>query len=488
MTIKDHLSNNQHDASLSTFKKQTTFNATPNHQHKKTLSQISGLHSHRNLKSSHQMLLAESMYDPKIKVSYSSRFSLSFEECLNDNTIMLYFVQFMESLGETAKNLIKCFLQTNCLMISIKQNHQSVNFEDIESNSISLNDDIRILNAQLISDFNRLYSQFIHRSSYASVHIDDNLYQEIYDFFDNPAYFKCESLLILNLFCCFWKYLFDKIEIEYYELFLRSNFFLKYEVDVLESNTADLSDILNSNSAIVSVFLEFMNIEKMKAYVDYLLMYKNFKSYSRHYSDAVALYDRFFNISNKSSSSFLDFSDSILDELRNSIQEDHYSSDCFDKISSILIQYFSKTYLPQFFQSNIYSEYLQNCHIKLKSDNVLSKPQKPSNEAQYKKLIKQDSNLSSQSSDFTDSDSLWKRDLKGQLQFTYIDKYGRMSSLLEPEPNKAPSNSEKLSQVIKKFTFNTSEDKEKEDNAWKIAESIINDVCSVTIDQPNMKK
>lgn len=389
----------------------------------------------------------------------------------------------MESLGSGPKNLIKCFLQSNCLMVSVKEN--GIDFEETDI----LSEDQNKFAVQFILDFERIFNKFIAETSDICVQLDDReLYTRICLFFDDQTQDENANLEILHLFYLFWKYLFEKIQNNYYEMFLRSNFFLKYELEVLESSNFNLLDILNSNTQIASVFFDFMNNEGMKTYVDYLLMYKNFKIYSCHYSDALAIYNRFFNCSNQSSSTFLQFSDTLLEELRNSIKEANFSPDCFDKVSSILIQYFSKTYLPQFFQSNIYSEHLQSCYAKLNSDKDLSRQaanhhHNHQQDFEVKKLTKQDSISSSHSNDVLDTDSLWKRDLKGQLQFTYIDKYGRMNSLLEPEPTKSLSSGEKLSQVIKKFAFNSLESKEdEEDKAWRIAESIINDVCSVTID------
>ena len=110
------------------------------------------------------------------------------------------------------------------------------------------------------------------------------------------------------------------------------------------------------------------------------------------------------------------------------------------------------------------------------------------------KLTKGESISSSHSNDVNDGggdEPLWKRNVNDQLQYnniTYIDNYGRMNNLFDEDPAITAASgyqNGKLTNVIKRLTSNAAEEKKKEDDAWRIAESIINDVCSVTIDNNN---
>lgn len=464
----------------------------PPHQKAKprSLSLICGIHAHSNLKIQHQLQLAETMYDPSLKTSLHSRLSHNFEKCLSDDFNLPYFLQYIESLDQkcNAKNVVTCFLQLNCLLVFLKENFPHIDFDSLdEFETVALNTKQNESFALFINDFRTLYQHFsLLNCDDSSLEIEEDLRNQLSLLFEDlkdPAFQLQDHALPLELFYLFWKSLHTQIESRYYELFLRSPFFLKYEVDVLKSKGISLPDILYSSTAIASTFLDFMNSENMKRFVDFCLMHKNYKSYSGQHSDALALYERFFNFANKSSSNaFLDFSEDILGTLKLETNKDTFNPDCFDSVAFILIQYFSKTYLPQFLQSDTFREYIDNCEVKIRAEKSSLKAHSC---AGVPKLAKQESNASSHSNDQTDSESLWKRTLKGQLQFTYIDNYGRMNSLFEPEPARDDSNGSsggKLTNVIKRLTSNATEEKKKEDDAWRIAESIINDVCSVTID------
>ncbi|XP_046916172.2 A-kinase anchoring protein pkaap [Dermatophagoides farinae] len=481
---------------------------------KQTLSQISGLHSHRNLKPSYQMLLAESMYDPNVTVRLDSCLTCTFDECFTveqNADILLCFVQFMESLGSHANTVIKCFLQTNCLMFFIQEKFPG----DNENSSFENQEEHENNYQNFITDFHRIFNQLFDKndasncdvadaahSTTTSMKIDPNVHSKMIELFDHhhnndqiiPNYQKQQ--LSFEIFESFRQSLAEKIDCDYYEKFLRSNFFLKYEYEVLNGKKFQLSDILFSHTLISSAFMDFMATERMKCFVDFLVQYRNYRKFSGQYSDANALYNRFFNCRAATIESFLQVSEPIIEQLQSSIvnikdPKTEFQSDCFDRIANILLQYFSKTYFPQFLESNHFLEYVQNCDQKLKcSQNQKQKLIRPS----MKILSKQSSSSSSTTSNdignhklnslnIDQTDLLWNRDLKDQLQFTYIDKYGRMNSTLEPEPPRSSPAVDriKLAQIFRRLSFGNSTNRiESEDDAWRIAEGIINDVCSVT--------
>ena len=74
---------------------------------------------------------------------------------------------------------------------------------------------------------------------------------------------------------------------------------------------------------------------------------------------------------------------------------------------------------------------------------------------------------------------LWRRELAGRLQITHVDRYGKLHSELEPEPDKSSSSG--ISQAVKKFMSKSAEEEKiEEEMAWQVAESIVNDVTRIT--------
>ncbi|OTF72731.1 hypothetical protein BLA29_007690 [Euroglyphus maynei] len=219
------------------------------------------------------------------------------------------------------------------------------------------------------------------------------------------------------------------------------------------------------------------------------LQYRNYRKFSGQHTDACALFNRFFNCRTAASTeSFLQVSEPIIEQLKSSTIDlmdpmKEFQSDCFDRIAMILLQYFSKTYFPQFLESNHFNEYVQNCDRKLKC--LQNHRQKLMKQQSSSLSIDDNENHKFNSLNMTNqTDQLWNRDLKDRLQFTYIDKYGRMNSTLEPEPPRSSPGIDrsKLSKFFGRLSFghNSANRIESEDDAWRIAESIINDVCSVT--------
>lgn len=60
----------------------------------------------------------------------------------------------------------------------------------------------------------------------------------------------------------------------------------------------------------------------------------------------------------------------------------------------------------------------------------------------------------------------------------YVDHLGRVTIDFEPEPDKRRES--RISKAVKKLV-SWEEDKNQEDMAWKVAERIVKDVCSVTM-------
>ncbi|KAI1292177.1 hypothetical protein HDE_07055 [Halotydeus destructor] len=71
---------------------------------------------------------------------------------------------------------------------------------------------------------------------------------------------------------------------------------------------------------------------------------------------------------------------------------------------------------------------------------------------------------------------LWRRELSGRLQMVHVDQYGKVISELEPVPEKAKVG---LKSIASFFKVKNSDQKAREEEAWKEAEMIVDDIRSI---------
>ncbi|CAG2108352.1 unnamed protein product [Medioppia subpectinata] len=448
-----------------------------------SISTISGLHSHRNVKPVHQMLLAESMVDHSLSLQLKSRFNQSLRDILSDNTVFPYFIQYMESLGNVSKHLIRFWIQTECLIVSQK---------NIASNVSSSDQSLDDIRRQFIADSIGVYDKYLSESSPHFVDIPQELKDEI-----KEKLFNRGSDVSCDLFGSAQKYAIERMEALYYEPFLKSSYYCKFSIDYLTTDSVTLADILFNDTLLATNFIEFMESEGMKAFVDFLIMFEKYRKVSNDYDDAISLFNRFFrdNTDNR-----LGFSDSHVMGLNQKLVKNNFNCDCLDSSAAILIQYFEKTYLKQFIESQFFIEYLNNCFQTIQTESHHKTHKRTNSDSSYTSDCSFVSSLSTRDTECSTTttttcghspavaskhrqsnhvneehrhDSLWKRDLSGKLQFTHVDKYGRIWSALEPEPQRHTG---ALVKVMKKFSLHSTADKDKEEIAWKIATMIVNDV------------
>lgn len=454
-----------------------------NHNYNKSnITSIAACHSHRNVKSSHQMLIAESLYDPNIKLDINSRLSRNLEQMLNDNNVLPYFIQFLEAKGTTSKHLIRFWIQTECLKRSQK---------DIDNSQMTNEQDYK---KQFINDAINIYEKCISPSGLFNINLPDSIAKEIHEkLYLNKT---CDSDLFENS----QKYVMSLIESNYFSEFLKSVYFCKYQVEVLTSDKVFLTDVLFNDFRLATDFIEFMEAEKMRRYIDFLIIIDNYKKTVQHYDDAHIILNKFFS---STSPDFLEFSDSINNYVKENI-ENNYDI-CFDKPTAILIQYFEKTYLRQFLQSEIYYDYLSHCIASINNEaNLMGKKfQKNHRRTGSESSISSESSYVSSIDGLTDPspkfrhkhlltdqnpESLWKRDLSGKLQIAHIDQYGKVIRQFEPQPKEEKSkNTLNISKAMKLFSStNSSDEKDKEEMAWQVAQMIVNDVCKITLDKSSI--
>ncbi|XP_042908633.1 A-kinase anchor protein 10, mitochondrial [Parasteatoda tepidariorum] len=306
------------------------------------------------------------------------------------------------------------------------------------------------------------------------------------------------------------RFVVKKMAKEFYPIFLRSSFHCKHQIDVLTSGNVYLADVLYNDSALF-FFMEFMEQEGVRHLVDFLLMADNFQKHLRSQkegydgmqaqTDAMVIYDKYFSLQ---ATIPLGFSDAIRFEVEMNIcGEEGPNPDCFLKPVKILTQYLEKTYLLQFLNSQLYFKYISECIIIIQNDGTDNLPRQKytgsdsgseqslpissvntllamdSKQLGTTKVIKNidDQDMRIDTQQFR-PDTLWQRPLAGKLQMAHVDHLGRVTTEFEPEPDRKKES--KISKAVKKLV-NWEEDKNQEDMAWKVAEMIVKDICSVTM-------
>ncbi|XP_076363344.1 A-kinase anchoring protein pkaap isoform X1 [Tachypleus tridentatus] len=309
----------------------------------------------------------------------------------------------------------------------------------------------------------------------------------------------------------------ETMETEYFPDFLRSNFHCKYQVDVLTSGSVYLADILYNDAALF-YFMEFMEQESARHLVDFLLMTRNFHNQllrqgakydgPQAQDDAMIIYEKYFSLQ---ATTPLGFSDEIRFQVEQNIcQEEGPLPDCFLKPVMILMQYIEKLYLPHFLGSQQYVKFLTECistiqtgndwpgrrkrsgsdssssehSINIHTTNTLlamgSKHVNPKSKGVLGKIGDQDMRIDT---GLFNPDFLWQRQLAGKLQLAHVDRYGKVQTEFEPEPDRKTGSL--LSKAVRKFV--NKEEKAQEEMAWQIAEMIVKDVCQLTLKTDDSK-
>jgi len=376
----------------------------------------SNIASHRNLRRNHQMLIAETIYNPSIPLVTKSRLCESLIEILSDNNCLSYFVQLLESQESLSTSWIRLWVQIDCFKTFFKETQNC--------------DNKLFKSAQIREDAIKIYEKFLTDLNQDSVKFDFDLNEIRKRLFE-------EKTIDEHLFDQVQKGIEDNLEKDYLDLFLKSSYYCRYHCQT----------------------------------EDYLIIFNKF--FSPH------------------SPCFLEMSDSIRCQLEKGIQDN--VKFCFDKPMSILMQYFERTYFKQFLQSPVFISYLTECINSLQnySTSTVQSKESPAlrQESSSSKLSKVQKSVNGKNREsqtnsslqFNDFDDIWKRNYAGDLQIAYVDKYGKLMSNFEPEPGKVNSNGISLSKLGLKFGLNgLSDEKEKEELAWEVAQMIIDDVQNLT--------
>lgn len=318
-----------------------------------------------------------------------------------------------------------------------------------------------------------------------------------------------EKILKANCFEKVQKFAYDMLEKEYFEAFINSDYFCKYQIDLLTSGNVVLEDILYNETALF-YFIEFIEQETsngnlLEFWIAATNFHKQLQDQKEFFdpvvaqNDAVVLYDKYFSLQAHCP---LGFGDKVRFAVEQNIcGENGLTMDCFELPVKIIEKILEKNYLKPFLASQLFYKYLSelinavqcNGYSTLYTKNK-SLPSDCSSEKSFstqstflamempkRKLKKeQGTNMDIDTRELYDPDALWKRKKYHRLSFGRITELGKFETDIEPEPDKKGES--KLRNVVKKFvTFD--EDKTKEEMAWQVAEMIVKDITNITLNE-----
>ncbi|XP_060826709.1 A-kinase anchor protein 10, mitochondrial isoform X2 [Bombus pascuorum] len=497
--------------------------------------------------------------------SFNSQLSKTLPQILADKGALGYFIQFMETQNCIA--LIKFWLEVECLCSSynvlenttegieclncikntnnisnsidnnenfqcdVAQNninsHESkkllfdeyVNSNDVKSNCNDMpktsrtvsktrqsNHNCRRRNmATIRQDVLRIHKRYITKDTLGTNQIPEDLKIKM------EKVLTCENIEpMLQCLSAVQKIVYQILENEHINDFLRSEFHCKHQIDVLTSGNVQLADILYNETAFF-YFMEFMELENKRELLDFWMSVMSYKQNllekkdaadpEEAQTDALIIYDKYFSLQ---ATMPLGFSDKIRFQVEQNIcREDGEGPqpDCFDKPCRIVYNFLNKYYLPTFLSSQLYYKYLSelistiqsspcsNLHPRLKragsdcssevssvSINMQNTLQagNEGNKLNNNKKITGGMNIDTRQ--LYDPDSLWKRH-KYSLSVGYIDSLGRFVTEIDPDPQRKYES--RLTRAVKRLV-NMEQDKAKEELAWKIAEMIVREITSLT--------
>lgn len=315
-----------------------------------------------------------------------------------------------------------------------------------------------------------------------------------------------ENLLSADCFEKVQTYVFTVMEKEYFTSFLRSDYFCKHQIDVLTSGNVILEDILYNETALF-YFMEFLEQESNRSLLEFWLAATNFQQQLHDQkeffdaieaqNDAVVLYDKYFSLQAHCP---LGFSDKVRLAVEQSIcGENGLILDCFHLPLKIVEQVLEKNYLKPFLASQLFYKYLSELISTVQTygynnsfDYDKTSPSDCSSEKSFSTSstflamenptkTKHNTNMSIDTRQLYDPDSLWKRRKNHRLSFGRVTELGRFETDFEPEPDKKSQS--RFKNVVKKLVSFEEEEKRKEEMAWQVAEMIVKDITSVTLNQ-----
>ncbi|XP_044271586.1 A-kinase anchor protein 10, mitochondrial [Tribolium madens] len=402
-----------------------------------------------------------------------SRLCRTLDEVLADKGALGHFTQYMES--RNASKYVTCWSEIESFKCEIASESSPV------EGAVSI------------------FKKYIAQEAPHNVKCPDLIRNELVENI-------CDLEKIADCLAPVQNFVLEVMEKEYFGAFLASDYFCKYQIDVLTSGQVALEDILYNETALF-YFMEFLEQENSCSLLEFwiaatnlqqhLTTQKEFFDPVEAQNDAVVLYDKYFSLQAHCP---LGFGDRVRFEIEQNIcGENGLVLDCFKLPLKIVEQVLEKNYLKPFLGSQLFCKYLSelintvqsNDYFNIENNRTLSSD--CSSERSFSTnsaFLALEMNFNNKKKDknadmsidtrlLCDPDSLWKRRRTHRLSCGRITALGKFETDLEPEPDKK---SFKFRNVVKKFV-SLDEDKKKEEMAWQVAEMIVKDITNVTLNQ-----
>lgn len=350
----------------------------------------------------------------------------------------------------------------------------------------------------------KIFKKYIALEAAENVKVSEDVRKEVIENI-------CDSSKILSA-NCFEKverHVYETMEKDYFQVFLGSDYFCKHQIDVLTSGNVVLEDVLYNETALF-YFMEFLEQENHRALLEFWLAATNFQQQLQEQkeffdpieaqNDAVVLYDKYFSLQAHCP---LGFGDKVRFAVEQNIcGENGVILDCFHLPLKIVERVLERNYLKPFLASQLFYKYLSELISTVQTygysnsfEHDKNSPSECSSERSFStnstflamenpnknKRKEKAANMSIDTRQLYDPDALWKRKKNHRLSFGRITELGRFETDFEPEPDK--NNKSRLKNVMRKLVNLEDEDKRKEEMAWQVAEMIVKDITSVTLNQ-----
>ncbi|KAI9585393.1 A-kinase anchor protein 10, mitochondrial [Glossina fuscipes] len=324
-------------------------------------------------------------------------------------------------------------------------------------------------------------------------------------------------------------FILEKLEKEFLNDFLQSNYYFKYCVELIENQDLNICDILHSEVTLF-YFMEYLEqqgerdcLDFWSTAINYRKSYVAFENPIRNEdearADAMIIYERFFSLQAECG---LWASSKLRAYVESTICSEAWINYCFDLPLKVAAKYLERKHLKNFLKSSLFDNYLKELKSRIENEKEIKKmplrrsasdkttnrfrknrsdcilDRKPFISQRNTLLASMDNNHSSShfkqfkldidSSQLTNPDLLWHRSHAGNgngLKFGYVNSLGRYErDFVKPSDaliqNSLKSTHNKLKKAVRKLV-NLPQDSVQEEIAWQVAEMIVKDITKVTM-------
>ncbi|XP_030761728.1 A-kinase anchor protein 10, mitochondrial [Sitophilus oryzae] len=469
-----------------------------------------------------------------------SRLSKSLDDILSDKSALSYFIQYMDVRNASCYilcyldiEIFKSELQTSTDELKNQNNSPLPNVSEHDSLSVSTDCDsytgdsssLCECDSKTLCDVNNgncvkiklsqasdkltelalvIFKKYIALESKLNIDCSEEMRKEI---MENIC--SSEKVFSGQCFDSVQVYLFDLMKNEYFGAFVESDFFSKHQIDVLTSGNVVLDDLLYNETALF-YFMEFLEQENKSGLLEFWIAATNLQQQLHNQkeffdpveaqNDAVVLYDKYFSLQAHCP---LGFSDKVRFAVEQNIcGENGLVIDCYHLPLKIVEQVLEKNYLKPFLASQLFYKYLSELintvqasgyatsleHKRYSQSDCSSEKSFSTStflalEIPYEKKKQPSTNMSIDTRELYDPDTLWKRKKSHRLSLGRVTDLGKYVADIEPEPD---NKTFQLKNMVKKFVSLDEEERRKEEMAWQVAEMIVKDITNVTLNDNNV--